>query len=71
MGFKNGFLAITNIASVVVVEFAVVVAMAEKTGKMFTMPQKKGVKSSLKSASGKEGLNFFQPFVYCMFFSCL
>lgn len=29
--------------------------MAEKTGKMFTMPQKKGVKSSLKSASGKEG----------------
>lgn len=29
--------------------------MAEKTGKMFTMPQKKGVKSSLKSATGKEG----------------
>ncbi|XP_024021490.1 DNA-directed RNA polymerases IV and V subunit 4 [Morus notabilis] len=29
--------------------------MGDKAGKNFTMPQKKGVKSSLKSSSGKEG----------------
>lgn len=45
-----------------VVGFAVIVAMGDKAGKNFTMPQKKGVKPSLKSSSGKEGFNF-SPFI--------